>query len=332
MARRKNRKSDFVEWGAKMVALGLAFLLIPLWMNTSSPMFGPVFQVLRTPGWICLGVGALFLGLHFLGRKRPPTPTPVRSTGKGNQTVAAPVRPPSTDADTRGDRIADVWQDMERDQQVLRRSRGDAHSAAPMDLPSQWSAQVFDLIEWRRFEIVCESLFGQAGFQARSQSHGADGGVDIWLHATGFTQPVAVVQCKHWKNRPVPVEQIRAFFGVMTANDLKRGTFATSSTFTADALAFGRANGINMQDGAGLLTLIRARSPEQQADLLTVAFEGEFWKPSCPSCGDKLVQRTARKNKRTFWGCRHYPDCRYTRPITQTEATFLGQASAASTR
>jgi hypothetical protein len=42
---------------------------------------------------------------------------------------------------------------------------------------------VFRLIEWRRFEALVESLFAQAGFTTRSQSHGSDGGVDIWLHS-----------------------------------------------------------------------------------------------------------------------------------------------------
>lgn len=46
-----------------------------------------------------------------------------------------------------------------------------------------WSRQVFEGIEWRRFEALCEALFGQAGVRTESQSHGADGGVDIWLYS-----------------------------------------------------------------------------------------------------------------------------------------------------
>ncbi|WP_269632134.1 restriction endonuclease [Pelomonas sp. BJYL3] len=37
------------------------------------------------------------------------------------------------------------------------------------------------MIEWRRFEAVVEALFKQVGFETKSQSHGADGGIDIWL-------------------------------------------------------------------------------------------------------------------------------------------------------
>lgn len=39
-----------------------------------------------------------------------------------------------------------------------------------------WSAKVFEHIEWRRFEAVCEGLFTQSGMRAETQSHGADGG------------------------------------------------------------------------------------------------------------------------------------------------------------
>ena len=66
---------------------------------------------------------------------------------------------------------------------------------------SSWSAAVFEAIEWRRFEAVCEGLFAQAGFQTRAQSHGADGGVDIWLYSQHAPWPVSVVQCKHWRGK-----------------------------------------------------------------------------------------------------------------------------------
>ena len=44
-----------------------------------------------------------------------------------------------------------------------------------------WNKQVFADIEWRRFEAVCERLFAQSGFKTKLQSHGADGGVDVWM-------------------------------------------------------------------------------------------------------------------------------------------------------
>jgi restriction system protein len=165
---------------------------------------------------------------------------------------------------------------------------------------TQWSARVFDDIEWRRFEALCASLFGQAGFEARSQSHGADGGVDIWLYSQHADGPAAIVQCKHWLGKPVGVKELREFYGVMASHKLLRGTFATTSTYTPDARQFAKNNGITALDGQGLLALISRRTPQQQKELLEIAYEGEYWRPTCASCGIKMVDaaraRTANRS------------------------------------
>lgn len=140
---------------------------------------------------------------------------------------------------------------------------------------SVWSQAVFADIEWQRFEAVCEALFAQAGFETRAQSHGADGGVDIWLYSANAQGPVSVVQCKHWHSKPVGVKDMREFYGVMSARQLKRGTYATTSAFTADALQFAKDNGINAMNGTKLLALIASRTPEQQQALLAVAFDAD---------------------------------------------------------
>ena len=80
----------------------------------------------------------------------------------------------------------------------------------------------------------------------------------------------------------------------MASHKLARGTCATTLTFTQDAQTFAKANGINTTDGQRLLKQIETRTPEQQKQLLDVAFEGEYWRPTCASCGTKLVERTMR--------------------------------------
>lgn len=174
----------------------------------------------------------------------------------------------------------------------------------------EWSAQVFKEIEWRRFEAVCENLFCMAGFTSKTQSHGADGGVDIWLYSKNATGPAAIVQCKHWRKTPVGVKEVREFFGVMASHKLTRGTYATSSVFTKHAQEFAKANGINAMDGPKLLAQILQRTPEQQQALIAVAYEGEYWLPTCASCGVKMVERG--KSEKRFWGCANYPKCRNT--------------------
>jgi restriction system protein len=73
-----------------------------------------------------------------------------------------------------------------------------ATTAAIPTAPTEWSAEVFHLIEWRRFEALVEALFRQSGFRTESQSHGADEGVDIWLYLDSHgPKAVNLVQCKH---------------------------------------------------------------------------------------------------------------------------------------
>ena len=179
--------------------------------------------------------------------------------------------------------------------------------------PTAWSKAVFDAIEWRRFEAVVEALFQQAGFETKSQSHGADGGIDIWLysrHQPG--EAVSLVQCKHWSKR-VGVDKIRELRGVMAAHKVARAQFAATSGFTPEAEAFARANGINLIDADGLLALIGKRAPEQRHTLLGVALEGDYWRPTCVKCGTKMVERTSRGGN-ALWGCGDYPRCK-TRPL-----------------
>jgi restriction system protein len=177
-----------------------------------------------------------------------------------------------------------------------------------------WSADIFaDMVDWRRFEAVVEALFAQAGFETKSQSHGADGGIDIWLHSRSQPgTPVSIVQCKHWSGRRVGVDKVRELRGVMAAHDIKRGQFATTSSFSDEAIAFARDNGINLLDVDGLLALIAKRTPEQQRALLAVAYEDEYWRPTCVNCGIKLTERTPRGGGRPFWGCANYPRCKTT--------------------
>ncbi len=116
------------------------------------------------------------------------------------------------------------------------------------------------------------------------------------------------------------VREVREFFGVMASHSLKRGTYATSSVFTGDALAFAKANGINAMDGERLLQTIRSRTAEQQAELLKVATEGEYWRPTCSSCGVKMTPRQPRAGGKPFWGCQNYPKCRSTLPMKEEAA------------
>ncbi len=318
-------------------------VVLPL-LAGKTPMGAIVAQGLRPVGWMALGLGVLLLALHYALRSKAPRlqlasghetqpPTTQRADQRGRLQVAQRSAQPSAADDAWPERIEPVVQTQPHAMQAAAQQLqpetvppGNLHNppAAPPQAtptasshatndPTQtWSAAVFAAIEWRRFEAVCETLFAQAGFETRTQSHGADGGVDIWLHSSNSPGPAAVVQCKHWQSKAVGVRELREFFGVMASHQLKRGTYATTSTYTADALAFAKANSIHTLDGAGLLQLIARRTPAQQQALLLVAFEGEYWRPTCASCGTKMVERTRRADGRGFWACANSPRCKNT--------------------
>lgn len=282
MAKKNGRKAARAasrrdETAAMLLVFGAAVLAAP-WF-TDKPLLSTALAAARPFGFVMLIAGGVLLALGRLIAKAP-AHAAASSTAVKEAALAAHKPEPGE---------------------------------VPASPPEAWSAAVFEVIEWRRFEAVVEALFSQAGFETRSQSHGADGGVDVWLHSRSVPdRPVSVVQCKHWLGKRVGVDKIRELRGVMAAHGVKRGQFATTSTFTPDAVAFARENGVNLLDVNALLALIAQRTPEQQQALLEVALEGDYWRPTCVNCGAKLVERTAKQGGSRFWGCSGFPKCRTT--------------------
>ena len=139
----------------------------------------------------------------------------------------------------------------------------------------RWSLDVFEAIDAQRFAAVCETWFAWAGFDTRCESHRTNEGVDIWLHAAKMPGPVAVVRCKHWLDKPVGVQEMREFAGLMATLKSVHGTYTTTSTYTPEALQLAKEHGIDAVDGRGLLRRIQTRTRQRQQALLAVAFSGQ---------------------------------------------------------
>jgi len=293
---KKHVSSHLMTQGVSLAVVGgvLVMVSVVLGSNTSQ-VVKTVAGAMRTPAPYALGIGALLAVVGWLLR-----PSPEPGPGRRN---SEPIWFP---ADSTDFARSAVQVEPESPANPMRRIRPPSPT---------WSLQVFDDIEWKRFEMLCAHLFEQAGFEARTQSHGADGGVDIWLHSRNAEGPVAIVQCKHWLGRSVGVKELRELLGVMAANKVARGTFVTTSRFSEEAETFAKDNGIHLLDCSGLLALVAKRTPEQQQELLEHAYQGEYWRPTCASCGLKMVERTARKGGTAFWGCAAYPRCRFTLPM-----------------
>jgi restriction system protein len=264
--------------GITAFAIGLMLLVAPAFLK-SSKLLAPLATQLSSLVYWMIFIGIGLIGLYALLKQIKP---------KDSNTDE--VKPVSSK--TKPKRIG------------LLAATPEQTPTISTDRSPSWNKQVFADIEWRRFEAVCERLFAQSGFKTKSQSHGADGGVDVWMYSAHAEGPVSIAQCKHFRSKEVDVKLMREFFGVMSSHKLQRGTFVTTSTFTADAQKFANENGINALDGDKLLKLIATRTAEQQKELLDIAYEGEYSIPTCASCGIKLVKRTK------FWGCSNFPKCR----------------------
>ncbi len=275
--------------GIKAFGIGLLLLIAPAFLKSSKAL-APLASQLSSFAYVMIFIGIGLIGLYAVFK-------PKDESEKEYSPISAEKLKPARKSIARTNT---KQVEVVKTEPNFFTNLKDIENIQPTKV---WSKQVFADIEWRRFEAVCERLFAQSGLKTESQSHGSDGGVDVWMYSDHAVGPVSIAQCKHFRTREVDVKLMREFFGVMTSHKLQRGTFVTTSTFTAEAQKFANQNGINAMDGDKLLKLIATRTPAQQNELLDIAYEGEYSIPTCASCGIKLVK------KAKFWGCRNFPRC-----------------------
>lgn len=190
-----------------------------------------------------------------------------------------------------------------------------AEAAAPALPPAhaQWSPALLREIEWRRFEALCEAIFEQDGYVTRSEPHGSESGADIRLHSRlDLEQPVRIVQCRPWHAEAIAVAPVREFLGAMVDAGLVSGAFMTAGSFTPEAEALARRHAITLIDGPALLTLILRRPELLQRQLLAVATQGDYARPTCRRCGRKMDRPATPHSDPGLWVCAGQPDCNAT--------------------
>jgi hypothetical protein len=182
----------------------------------------------------------------------------------------------------------------------------------------QWSQSLLNELEWKSFEQVISHYYKLRGFRSKVTRMGADGGVDVVLYEEQSQTPHTFIQCKSWSQK-VGVKPVRELFGVMAADGIKNGIFATTSDFTGEARQWVEGKSIQLLSGSSIVSMFNELETEQIKDLLEVGLRGDFRTPTCPNCDVKMVERTARKGKSvgsSFWGCRNYPRCKQTFKVT----------------
>jgi restriction system protein len=184
-------------------------------------------------------------------------------------------------------------------------------------LEGQTSLDSLREIPSKRFEDLLGEAFRRQGYKVQETlGGGADGGVDLVLTRDGN---VTLVQCKRWRNRPVPVQTVRELYGVLHDRGAAAAKLVATTNFTSDAIAFAQGKPIELIGEAELLRLIRSvqTSGKIEATPPPLPF-GLADSPSCPVCNSVMVMRTARRGANAgseFWGCSNYPKCRGTREI-----------------
>lgn len=181
-------------------------------------------------------------------------------------------------------------------------------------LDSQTSLDSLRDLPWKRFEDVLAEAYRRQGYGVEEMlGGGADGGVDLRLRKDGHA---IVVQCKRWKNKPVPVETVRELYGVMIHERASAAKIVATTNFTQDAVAFAKGKPIELVDSNALLRLVR---DVQKSSRVTLGSnEPDHLTPNCPSCNTPMVMREARRGPSVgekFWGCPNYPKCRGTRQL-----------------
>jgi len=190
----------------------------------------------------------------------------------------------------------------------------------PIELANEWSLELIQSIEWKRFEDVCQKFYEAKGIRSACTPLGPDGGIDIRLSQDDSGKATAIVQCKAWGDSLVGVKPIRELLGVMVHEKVEKAFFMTSGKYSDDAKAFAAPNRITLIDGVMLLSMFKRLPQEESRKLLAFATEGDYNVPSCPTCGTKMRLITGKEGKRDFWGCKNYPRCKQRLPARRGAA------------
>ena len=168
--------------------------------------------------------------------------------------------------------------------------------------------------------MLVTSYFNNTGTRAKRSRVGADGGVDIYLYRDGEGHPFSCIQCKAWHVYKVGVKPVRELFGVMAADEIKEGYFATTGEFTPEAIRFVAGKALRLMTGETIVEMVNALPADRCQALLREITEGDYTTPTCPRCDVKMVRRSGENGE--FWGCPNFknrPSCRQTFKIREEE-------------
>jgi restriction system protein len=171
--------------------------------------------------------------------------------------------------------------------------------------PSEWTLELLNLLEWKRFEELCTRLFETKGFTCKTTNLGSDEGIDIHLYF-GKDKLILdrIVHCKTWEKK-VEVALMREFFSTIHAEKAKRGTFVSRGGFTQEAINYALQTSIHTIDGSQMLEFIGKLEMVESLALLEQITESDYVTPTCAHCGIKLLPKSLFSD-RPYWICANW--------------------------
>ncbi len=179
-----------------------------------------------------------------------------------------------------------------------------SRSAVPL---TEWSLELLQEFEWRRFEDVCRSFFDAIKLKVRPLVSAPDSAASLQIWQEGSTAMNAIA-CTVGGEVTIQVDRIRALHTAQQRHGVQQSFFLTAGHFSVDAVEIAQTLNITLIDGPTLLERILKLPQNQQEMLLQLAVKGDFRSPTCPACSRKMDLRSG--DFKSFWRCTGYPECR----------------------
>ena len=164
--------------------------------------------------------------------------------------------------------------------------------------------EIIEAIEWKRFELLCHLIFMASGYNSELTGDGADEGVDIRIFDKNDPRKsLCLVQCKKWQKNKISRELIQQLRGQMATENVEKGGYCVTSTFTSSAKEYAEANNIELFDQRKIIEAFDKLNVYDRELILKELLAGDYWTPSCASCGEKFEAITQKSGK-LIWGCK----------------------------
>jgi superfamily II DNA or RNA helicase len=109
-----------------------------------------------------------------------------------------------------------------------------------------------------KFEEIIAQLYKRMGYNVNLTPQTRDGGIDVYAKriSESGTEFIAI-QCKHYPNRTVGVNDARALYGaIQDKMDITKAVMLTSGTFSRECQEFAKGKRIELFDGAYVCGLL----------------------------------------------------------------------------